>query len=117
MRILIAEDDGVFAFILKKELEEIGVQVDWARTGVEAVLEFMEHFYDAVLLDLHMPVLDGMNALRILHRMNGGIPVIVITGDATSQEVRMSQEFGARRCFAKPFPFSALVDELDRLAG
>jgi DNA-binding response OmpR family regulator len=116
MRILIAEDDGVFAFILKKELEEIGIHVDWARTGVEAVLDVLENPYDIILLDLHMPVLDGMNALRILHRMNGRIPVIVLTGDATSQEMRMSLEFGARRCFAKPFQFSELVNELDRLA-
>ena len=69
MKIMIAEDDKNFGFVLKGELEEAGYDVELALDGVEAVLKFIEGRHDFVLLDIKMPRLDGINSLRIIKKL------------------------------------------------
>jgi DNA-binding response OmpR family regulator len=68
MNILLAEDDKNFGLILKKELEEDYYSVDLVPNG--AVINFLKSLYDFVLLDLRMPRLNGLDALRIIKNIN-----------------------------------------------
>lgn len=117
MNILLADDDRNFGGILKRELEDEGYEVDLVTDGVEAVLRFIDSSYDFVLLDIKMPKLDGINALRIMKRLRPEIPAITISGNAGSGEMAESVRAGAIRCFTKPFEISQLKNDISRFSG
>lgn len=112
MNILIAEDDKNFGYVLKGELETAGYGADIAADGVEAVLKFIEGNYSFVLLDIKMPRLDGINALRIIKKLKPEVPALTYSGNAGSGEMAESVKAGALRCLTKPFAISQLTDEI-----
>lgn len=112
MKILIVEDDKNFGYVLSGELETAGYEADLAADGVEAVLRFIDGHYDFVLLDIKMPKLDGINALRIMKKLRPGVPAITYSGNAGSGEMAESVKAGALRCFTKPFEISRLTEEI-----
>lgn len=112
MKIMIAEDDRNFGFVLKGELEEAGYDVELALDGVEAVIKFIDGKHDFVLLDIKMPRLDGINSLRIIKKLLPGVAAITYSGNAGSGEMAESVKAGAIRCLTKPFEISQLKDEI-----
>ncbi len=113
-RILLAEDDKTFGFVLKGALEEDGLSVDLVPDGVEAIAAFMDKTYDFVLLDIKMPKLDGISALRLIKKMKPDIPAVTFSGNAGSTEMLDSIKAGSHRCLAKPFQLSDLKDEIKK---
>ena len=114
MNILIAEDDRNFGKILKTELQEEGYTIDLVNDGVEAVLRCIDEQYDFLVFDIKMPKLDGINALRIIKRINPRIPAVTISGNAGSGEMAESVKVGAIRCLTKPFEISQLKQEIKK---
>jgi CheY-like chemotaxis protein len=114
VKILLAEDEKNFGAVLKSELEEEGFNVDLAGDGVEAVLKFIGGDYNFILLDIKMPGLDGINALRIIKKLNPDIPAITFSGNAGTGEMAESLRAGAIRCFTKPFEVSRVIEEIKR---
>jgi DNA-binding response OmpR family regulator len=116
MHILIAEDDRNLGLVLKNELEEDGYTVILASDGLKAVLSFIDKqsIYDFVILDIKMPVLDGINVLRIIKKLNPEVPAITISGNAGSGEMAESIKAGAIRCLTKPFEIKTLKNEIKR---
>jgi two-component system response regulator AtoC len=114
MKILLVEDDRNFGQVLKGELEAAGKEVDLAQDGVDGVLKFVDDEYDFVLLDIKMPKLDGISALRIMKKINAAGPAITYSGNAGSGEMAESVKAGAIRCLTKPFAISQLKNEIDR---
>jgi two-component system response regulator AtoC len=114
MKILIVEDDRNFGYVLRGELEAAGHQVALAPDGVEAVLRCIEESYDFVLLDIKMPKLDGINALRIIRKLKPELAAITYSGNAGSGEMAESLRAGALRCFIKPFSIAQLREEIER---
>lgn len=117
-RILLAEDDRTFGAVLKGELESEGYHVTHVIDGFEAVMETLTDFmngqdsYDFVLLDIKMPRLDGIHALRIIRKLHPGIPSITFSGNAGSGEMAESIRAGAIRCLTKPFSINQLREEI-----
>ena len=114
MNILIAEDDRNFGNILKTELQEEGYTIDLVNDGVEAVLRCVDEQYDFLIFDIKMPKLDGINALRIIKRINPRIPAVTISGNAGSGEMAESVKVGAIRCLTKPFEIAQLKQEIKK---
>lgn len=114
-RILLADDDHNFATILKLELEEEHHQVDYVPNGVEAILKCIANPYDCVLLDLVMPGLGGLDALKIIKRLRPETPVITISGKAGPKEMSESLSCGAQKCLKKPFNIEDLQREVHTL--
>ena len=110
MNILLADDDGNFGLTLKRELEEDRHRVDLVPNGVEAVLSFINNPYDFVLLDLRMPRLSGIDALRIIRNINPRVPALTFSGNAGSSEMSETLQCGAIKCFTKPFAVAQLKD-------
>lgn len=110
--ILLADDDRNFGLILKRELEEISYTVDHVPNGVDAVLNFIAKPYDLVLLDMVMPRLGGIDALKIIKRLNPSIPVITMSGKAGDREMSESLACGAFKCLPKPFEISLLKEDI-----
>jgi len=117
MKILLAEDDRNFGIVLSAELEQAGNSVDIAYDGVEAVLNFIDKpDYDFIILDIKMPRLDGINALRIIKKLNHAVPAITVSGNAGTGEMIESVRAGAIRCLTKPFEIATLKDEMQKFA-
>ena len=103
MNILLADDDKNFGIVLKNELEEEGYSVELVNDGVEAVLHFIEDPYDLVLIDIKMPKLDGIGALKIIKKLKPAIPVIIFSGNTGFSHFEEMLEMGVIRYFLKPF--------------
>ena len=116
LEILLAEDDKNFGNVLKSELEEDGYIVTLVNDGVEAVLKFIGKGsdYDFVLLDIKMPMLDGINTLKIIKKLNPDVPAITFSGNAGSGEMAESVRAGAIRCLTKPFEIAQLKNDIKK---
>lgn len=114
MKILIVEDDRNFSIVLKQELTDAGHTVEHAADGVAGVLRCIEEPFDFVLLDIKMPLLDGINALRIIKKLRPQLPAVTYSGNAGSGEMAESLRAGAIRCFIKPFHIAQLKEEIER---
>jgi DNA-binding response OmpR family regulator len=112
MRVLIAEDDKNFGFVLKGELEAAGHDVELANDGVDAVLRFIDGKHEFVLLDIKMPKLDGIHSLRIIKKLAPHVPAITYSGNAGSGEMAESVKAGAIRCLTKPFAIEQVQEEI-----
>ena len=79
MKILIIEDEKKLARLLKQGLEENGFTVDLAHDGVDGQYQVENYAYDAVLLDLMLPEVDGLTILASLRNQGSDVPVLIIT--------------------------------------
>lgn len=114
-RILMAEDNDINAMIAVELLEGMGAKVDVAQNGQLAVEAFQakpEHYYDFILMDVQMPVLDGRAATRALRALNRSdateIPIFALSADAFIEDERLSMESGMNGHYSKPIDFIAL---------
>jgi DNA-binding NtrC family response regulator len=111
IKVLIAEDEKNFSLILQKELARRGYDVSLANDGRSAV-EFCEKVdYDVVVMDIMMPNLDGIEALKILKQADPSPEVIMLTGNATVQTAIEAMKSGAYDYLTKP----CKIEELDLL--
>ncbi|WP_440115774.1 PAS domain S-box protein [Paenibacillus sp. QZ-Y1] len=110
-RILVAEDHPVNRKILTEYLEKLGYQADVCSNGVEAIEAISQNAYDIVLMDLQMPVMDGLKATDLVHRLipQERIPAIIaVTGNAKREDKEACLEIGMRDFISKPVMLSEL---------
>lgn len=109
MRILVVEDEKDLAAIIKQGLEEEGYVVDVAHDGEEG-LYMAENFpLDAVILDVMLPVMDGLAALKAMRKKGIKTPVILLTArDAIVDKIK-GLDTGADDYLTKPFVFQELL--------
>jgi len=115
MRVLVAEDDVKMAGLLRRGLEEEGYAVDVARTGSEALWAGTENPYDAILLDVMLPDLDGFEVCRRLRTANRWAPVLILTARDAVRDRVAGLDAGADDYLTKPFSFSELFARLRAL--
>ncbi len=115
MRILVAEDDHDLARQLERALEQAGYAVDLAPDGEEAQFLGETEPYDAIVLDLGLPVIDGVSVLENWRRTGIRIPVLILTArDAWSDKVE-GLDAGADDYLTKPFEMAELLARLRAL--
>lgn len=114
MRILVVEDDAGTGNYLKKGLTEAGYRVDLARTGSEGLFQALEYDYDAIVLDVMLPGLDGWQIIGVL-RKKSDVPVLFLTARDEVQDRIHGLELGADDYLVKPFSFTELVLRLRTL--
>ena len=108
-RILVVDDERDVANYLVGELQAASWQTGTAFDGVEAVLKVIDGGWDAVLMDIRMPKLDGIGALRIIRRLAPQLPVILFTGQAGQGDMIESTRQGAFTCLLKPITSDKLL--------
>jgi len=101
-RILIVDDQEAVLVFLKDRLEQLGFMVSTAANGKEGMLLLKEHAFQGVLLDLEMPVMDGLTMLSQLQKLTIDVPVIVMSADPTRTTMIRAIEAGARDYLTKP---------------
>ena len=124
MRVLVAEDVDINAAILVEVLESEGLLVDRAANGREALERFeqaSEHYYDAVLMDVRMPVMDGLSATRAIRALDRSdartVPIVALTASAFEEDVKVSLGAGMDAHLSKPVDFPTLFATIGALAG
>ncbi len=109
MRILIAEDEKDLNRIITERLNEAHYSVDSCMDGQEA-LDYLESAeYDAVVLDIMMPVMDGLSVLKKMRRRNDRTPVILLTAKDSIEDRVQGLDAGANDYLVKPFAFEELL--------
>lgn len=115
MRILLAEDDPLLGDGLQAGLRQLGFLVDWVRDGAAAERELRTDAYVAVVLDLGLPMKDGMDVLASLRRSGNVLPVLVLTArDALPDRIR-GLDVGADDYVVKPVDLHELAARLRAL--
>jgi two-component system OmpR family response regulator len=115
MRILVVEDELKMAGLLKRGLEEEGYAVDVARTGSDALWAGTENPYDAIVLDVMMPDLNGFDVCRRLRDTGHWAPVLMLTARGAVADRVAGLDAGADDYLTKPFSFSELFARLRAL--
>lgn len=107
---LLVEDNEINGEIAKMQLDSMGYDVDWVSNGARAVENFgqsVEGFYSLVIMDIMMPVMDGLEATRIIRKLDRddakNIPIIAITANAFPEDKEASFQNGVTRFITKPY--------------
>lgn len=121
MKVLLVEDSPLNMEIAKFILEDEGIEVTTAENGQIAVNIFnnsLEGAFDAVLMDVRMPVMDGLaaaRAIRALPRMDAAaVPIVAMTADAYDEDIKRTAEAGMNAHLIKPVSQDELLQALRR---
>ncbi len=109
MRILIIEDEKLLASVLKKGLEEQGFTVDLSSDGEDGHFMVQNYDFDAILLDIMLPEIDGLTILKQMRKSGIETPVLMLTAKHEMQDKVTGLETGADDYIGKPFDFPELV--------
>jgi len=119
-RVLLAEDNELNAEIATELLQDLGLEIDWAENG-QICAEMFEKspvgYYDAVLMDIRMPVKNGYEAtelIRDMPRPDSSVPIIAMTADAFSEDIQRCLDYGMNAHAAKPIDIKEIANILRR---
>jgi two-component system OmpR family response regulator/two-component system response regulator QseB len=115
MRILVVEDDALLGDAIQAGLKQSGYAVDWMRDGVSADQALATEPYAAVVLDLGLPRLAGLDVLRRLRNRHTPIPVLILTAMDTVDDRIKGLDAGADDYLVKPFDMGELAARLRAL--
>ncbi len=115
MRVLVVEDDAVLARQLRAALERAGYSVDVADDGENGEFMGMTEEYDAVILDLGLPKMDGITVLEHWRHAEKDVPVLVLTARGTWTEKVAGFDAGADDYVAKPFHIEEILARIRAL--
>ncbi len=123
IRILLAEDEFINQRIISASLEEIGAKVTVCADGRELLGVMKKETADIILMDIRMPVLDGLETTRIIRKQErddssrSRIPIVALTAQATTEFEMECKEAGMDDYLTKPIPFARLVEIIRELVG
>ncbi len=113
-RVLVVEDTVSIQVLIKKMVESVGATVDVAANGKEAIELAMTTHYDLILMDMQMPVMDGIEATRILRASGNSTPIIALTANVLQKHRDLFKEAGCDSFLGKPVNRDALYRLLKR---
>lgn len=115
MRVLVVEDDALLGDAIQAGLKQSGYAVDWMKDGASAEQALTTEPYAAVVLDLGLPRLSGLEVLRRLRNRNNPMPVLILTAMDTVDDRIKGLDTGADDYLVKPFDMGELAARLRAL--
>jgi len=116
MKILVAEDDKMNQLVVQKFLDREGLTVDVVETGVEAIKAVENTNYDAILMDVQMPEMDGYEATKLIREKESEtglrIPIFMLTASAMAEDRENSLDAGADEFITKPLDKDRLINTI-----
>ena len=112
MRILLVEDDALLGKAVRIGLEQLDYQVDWIQRGEEALSYLRLYSYDALLLDLGLPDLDGLEVLRLIRQQRRDVPVLILTARDQIRNRIEGLDLGADDFMVKPVDLDEMAARL-----
>jgi signal transduction histidine kinase/CheY-like chemotaxis protein len=119
-RVLLAEDHPINQKVACEILRRQGCRIEVAEDGAEAVRLWMHGDFDLVLMDMHMPLMSGLDAAREIRRLEGGghrTPIVALTASALPSDRERCREAGMDDFVAKPIRAAELLDVVARRTG
>jgi CheY-like chemotaxis protein len=114
-KILIAEDDDTNFFLIREYLTPTGATITWAKNGEEAVINATRNGnFDLILMDIQMPILSGLDAMKQIKRNKPAIPVVALTAYAMSGDREKGLNAGFDEYLSKPVTKRILLDTICR---
>ncbi len=121
LSVLVADDHIANRMVLQRLLQKAGHRVTCVEGGEEVLNALALSDYDAVITDLHMPDVSGLDLLRQLRVMEAGssrrTPVLILSADVTTESIRACEQAGARAFLSKPVSTTRLLDTLAEIAA
>jgi len=110
--ILLVEDNEINQLVAKQNLKKFGLQVTCVENGKLAVEKVKENTYDIILMDLHMPVMDGYESTALIRKFNKKIPIIALSAAVMQKDLERTKEIGMNNHLSKPIDLEALENVL-----
>ena len=121
LSILVAEDNPMNTLLMKKLLAKWEITPDFAVNGEEAVKLFSANKYDLILMDIHMPIMDGFDATTIIRNdsdhSKAQIPIIALTASVALDAREKIAQAGINDFVSKPFNPDELKEKLEEIAA
>jgi len=115
MRILVVEDEEKIANFIKRGLKEEGYVVDIAGDGEEGLYLALNHSFDLIVLDLMLPIKDGLTVCAELREKGKNIPILMLTAKSSTQDKVSGLDLGANDYITKPFAFEEFLARIRAL--
>jgi hypothetical protein len=112
LKVLLVEDNKLNVLVAKKILTAMNAVVEIAKNGEEGVRYAMNKTYDIILMDIHMPVMDGYEATRQIRKMGNTVPILAFSADAFDEARRLAAEAGMNDFISKPFDPVTLYEKI-----
>jgi DNA-binding NtrC family response regulator len=112
-KVLIVDDEVDFADVIAERMRGRGYDVDTANSGADGLERISEKAYDAVVLDLNMPELDGMETMRRMLAQDDKLQIIILTGYGSVKTGVEAVKLGAADFLEKPTDIDALAGKVD----
>ena len=110
-KILVVDDDKLNQTMMKALLKRLGHTVTVVDDGHKVMEMFDKECFDLVLMDIRMPVMDGVEATRLLRNRGVTIPIIALTANAFKDDIENYLNSGMDECLSKPID----IDKLEKL--
>ncbi|RMF15750.1 MAG: response regulator [Alphaproteobacteria bacterium] len=116
-KILLADDNAINREVIRAMLHTLDVRLITVTNGREAVEAVQEDDFDLILMDIRMPVMDGLEAIRRIRSLERGrqVPIIALTANASPEDETAARTAGADSYVAKPIDVARLLELIDRL--
>lgn len=111
-KVLLVDDEQEFTQVLSERMGSRGLQVEAVDNGRAAIRKIKQETYDAIILDMVMPGMDGMETLKHIRELNPDIQIILLTGHATLEKGVEAVKLGALDFLEKPADIQKLMDKI-----
>ena len=119
-RVLVAEDSSVIQNLTRKILQMQNYDIFSVNNGEQVLKKLKDETFDIILMDINMPVMDGMECAREIRALSdpqkANIPIVAITGNAKNYSMEDFKEAGINEYLQKPLNFDALVNIVKKYA-
>lgn len=120
-KILVAEDSSVIQNITRKVLQFQNYEIISVKNGQQVLDKLNKDHYDAILLDINMPVMDGMECAQKIRALDDGaksnVPIVAITGNAKNYSMDDFKAVGINEYLPKPLNFDNLVNVVNKVTN
>ena len=117
-KVLIAEDSSVIQNLTRKILEFQNFEIKTVKNGKEVLKSLEKDSFDIILLDINMPLMDGMECAKSIRKLEdkekSGIPIVAITGNARNYSDQDFHDAGINEFLPKPLDFDKLVETVKK---
>ena len=117
IRVLVVDDEEDFLNSIVRRLELRGMTAVGVASGAAALELLGSEAFDVVVLDIKMPGMDGIEALREIKHRHAAVEVIVLTGHASQEFNRMGLELGAFDYLVKPVKLDTVIERIQAACG
>ena len=113
-KVLLVDDEEDFLDAVAERMRARGIEVSTTTSARDALEMIEEKSFDAIVMDLMMPELEGTEALKAIKNRNGELQVIMLTGYVTPEQVDQAKKFGAMDIMEKPPNLDVLIERIKK---